>query len=81
MEAKVQFQLAEKAGNVNRVGYEGRTWLSEYEYHVGMVSNPLPFEQFRLKFNRLNQMFESDPDAKNPNFDRPIMVLCNELGY
>lgn len=81
MDAQLQISLAKKAGKVNRKGYEGRTWQDEYEYHLGMVSNPLPFEMFRMKFNRLNNMFEADPDGRNKAYDRPIMEICNALGY
>jgi hypothetical protein len=81
MDLKIQIQLAVEAGKVNRPGYEDRTWEDEYKYHIGMVSNPLPFGQFRLKFDRLNRMFEADPDSKNRSYDRPIMELCNQLGY
>lgn len=81
METQIQLQLAEEAGNVNRKGYEGRTWLQEYKYHLGMVGNSaLPFERFKLKFNILNNMFEADPDGKNSNYDKPIMQICNTLG-
>ncbi len=58
-----------------------RTERGRMSTNIGMVSNPLPFGQFRLKFDRLNRMFEADPDSKNRSYDRPIMELCNQLGY
>lgn len=81
MDTNVQIQLATEAGAVNRPGYENRTWLQEYKYHLGMVTNPIPFELFKLKFNRLNSMFECDPEGIIKAYDKPIMALCNELGY
>jgi hypothetical protein len=81
MDTNLQIQLAKEAGQVNRSGYEGRSWEQEYKYHLGMVKDPLPFELFKLKFNRLNTMFENDPEGLKKAYDRPIMVLCNELGY
>jgi hypothetical protein len=81
MDWTLQRTLSQKAGKVNQKGYENRTWEQEYDYHLGMVDNPLPFESFRLKFTRLNNMFEADPDGKNPHYDRPIMEICNQLGY
>jgi hypothetical protein len=81
MDANLQIKLAKEAGMVNRTGYEGRSWEQEYKYHLGMVENPHPFELFKLKFNRLNDMFESDPEGKNKAYDKPILNLCNALGY
>lgn len=81
MDTKVQIQLAKEAGMVNQEGYEGHSWLDEYKYHLSMVSNPLPFGIFKLKFIRLNQMFLNDPDGKNKAYDKPILEICNQLGY
>lgn len=81
MDTNIQLQLATEAGDVNRKNYEGRTWLDEYKYHLGMVDEPLPFESFKLKFTTLNNMFDADPEGKNPRFDKDIMRLCNQLGY
>ena len=81
MDTTIQLGLAKKAGNVNHRNYQGRTWLDEYEYHLGMVRDPLPFELFRTKFNLLNGYFDSDPDGKLTSLDKPIQNLCNQLGY
>jgi len=81
MDANIQIQLAKKAGKIIHKNYKNKTWLEEYEYHLGMVNEPFPFGMFRLKFGRLNQMFDSDPEGKNSSYDKPIMELCNQLGY
>ena len=77
----IQLSLAKKAGKINLPSASFDTWLEEYEYHLGMISNPFPFGVFKAKFTRLSQMFEADPDGKNSAYDKPIQNLCNQLGY
>lgn len=57
--------------------------LDDYEYHLGMVNNPLPYQQWKLKFNTLNAI-QARPDYYD-NISQTIIdretKLCNELGY
>ena len=81
MNKKTQLQLAKNAGKINLNSASYDTWLEEYEYHLGMVDSPLLFGVFKHKFEQLNQMFDADPDEKITAYDKPIMNLCNQLGY
>ena len=57
--------------------------LDDYEYHLGMVDNPLPYQQWKLKFNALNAI-QARPDYYD-NISQSLIdretKLCNELGY
>lgn len=78
-----QLRLAQNAGTVpDEISSKTfDTWLEEYEHHVNTVNKPLGFTLFKSKFIKLSQLFDSDPNGVNSALDRPIMNLCNELGY
>ena len=78
MDIAVQRDLAVKAGT-NEM--DGDTWEERYDYHLGMVENPLPFERFRLKDNLLAKILRNDPDGKDRSKDVIIERLSLELGY
>jgi hypothetical protein len=63
---------AEKDGN-----------LDDYEYHLGMFSDPLPYQQWKLKFISLNRI-QARPDYFD-NMSQSLInketALCNALGY
>lgn len=69
MDTDLQRTLASQAGMAD-----------EYDHHLGMVENPLPFSLWRLKTQTLNSYLNRDPDGKNRSLDRPINNLCQELG-
>ncbi len=77
MNAELQRQLAAKAGDSKTDG----PWSELYDHHLGMVETPLPFGQFRLKYNVLTNLLTSDPDGKRPSLDRQIMSLSLQLGF
>lgn len=76
-----EFELAKAAGEITLNSKSFNTWLEEYDYHVKMVDYPVSFSLFKKKFILLDAMFNADPDGKNPSFDKPIMDICNILGY
>ena len=78
MNIKLQIQLSKEAGYCTETK---QSWEKEYKYHLGMVENPLPFEQFKIKANLLSSYLKSDPDGKNSSIDKEIDRLCRELGY
>jgi hypothetical protein len=57
--------------------------LNDYEYHLGMVNNPLPYQLWKLKLNTLNAI-QARPDYYD-NLSQTLIdretKLCNELGY
>ena len=84
MDWKLNLHLAKAAGKTeekNGGEIEVVDWLHEYNYHLGAVENPFPFELFRTKYRLLNRYFAQDPKAKDRTLDRDIYRLCNELGY
>ena len=81
MDTQTQLQLAKEAGRITLPMATYQTWLQEYKYHLGMVQRPLPFFQFKMKFETLDGMFTKDPEGQDPLLDGSIQRLCNELGY
>jgi len=69
MNFNLQRELAKKAGMED-----------EYDYHLGMVDNPLPFERFRMKTNLLMYYLKQDPEGEDRSLDREINRLSRELG-
>jgi hypothetical protein len=57
--------------------------LDDYEYHLGMFENPLPYRQWKLKLDALTTI-QNRPDyfSNLPQhlIDRET-ELCNALGY
>ena len=56
----------------------------DYEYHLGMIANPLPYLRWKMKFKLLEQIQsipESSPRYFAPETFRREKELCNELGY
>ena len=61
--------------------------LDDYKYHLGMIYPPLPYQQWKLKFDKLNHI-QATPGylegENNPTLDRLSKQadrLCAELGY
>jgi len=81
MNTSLQLKLAEEAGKITLKSASYETWMEEYKYHLSMVINPLPFGLFRIKVEKLDRMFNADPEGKISAYDRPIQELCNQLGY
>ena len=58
--------------------------LEEYEYHLGSFPEPLPYQQWKLKYDLLNKL-QAREDYKegipNDSLDRQVNALCAELGY
>lgn len=55
MNAALNQTLAAKAGNNS----DGQTWAEAYDYHLGAVQAPLPFEVFRRKHDLLSSYLKS----------------------
>jgi len=57
--------------------------LDEYEYHLGMFNNPLPYIRWRIKYNKVKRI-QSRSDYSDLSNDSDVMkaetILCNELG-
>lgn len=60
---------------------DGQLWSEAYDYHLGAVNNPLPFEVFRRKYELLASMLRLDPGGKQRSLDARILSLSLELGY
>lgn len=80
---KLQLSLARKAGETTPQGrYTPHVkWVDEYQYHLAMVDNPLPFSEFRAKCNLLNNYLNQDPDGASTCINKRIERLCGILGY
>lgn len=55
--------------------------LSEYEYHIGMINPPLPYQRWKLKYNALKRIQEAPDYYNNTRNIKREQSLCNELGY
>lgn len=59
--------------------------LDEYLYHLSMKEKPLPYGQWKMKYNELKTI-QAREDYKNGdplpgNMERRSIDLCNQLGY
>lgn len=62
----------------------GASYAEEYEYHLGMFSNPLPFQAWKLKYDsleRLQAIPEDSPRYLSDETFKREKELCNALGY
>ena len=59
---------ARKAGKNKR----GESYYDEYEYHLSMVVNPLPFQLWKMKFDALSEI----PTLKKLNPERENVLHC-----
>lgn len=80
MDSKLQIQLAKEAGKYDHPNYKGETWVNLYKNHLGMVTEPLPFGKFKMKFVELNSILDKDPEGKIRRYDSVIQRLSIELG-
>lgn len=56
----------------------------DYDYHLSMVEKPLPFGLWKMKFELLNKLQNSEAylsDRESTSLDRMVGKLCAELGY
>jgi hypothetical protein len=67
---KFQIKLAKKDGREK-----------EYEYHIGMVENPLPYFRWKQKVELLDKYLALDPHGRRRELDKKIDTLARELGY
>jgi len=68
---------ASKAGKNSR----GESYRDEYEYHLGMVQNPLPFLLWKRKFDKLVKIQTAQDYLDNDSTVEQETELCNQLGY
>ena len=72
-EIAVQREIASVKGN-----------LEDYDYHLSVVENPLPYRIWRVKFDALN-LLQAIPETDQRYFDPRTAhkenMLCKELGY
>lgn len=61
-----------------------KEYQEEYQYHLNMVDNPLPYHVWLQKFIRLNQIQTKDGYMENKLSIAEYDLeddLCRELGY
>lgn len=58
--------------------------LDDYDYHLGMINPPLPYQMWKMKFKSLEALqaiSESDPRYFAESTFKRETELCNALGY
>lgn len=71
---------AKKAGEDK----DGQSYFDAYIYHLGMMTNPLPFRRWKMKYDslvHLQSIPDNDPRYYAESTIKREQALCNELGY
>ncbi len=78
MDINLQIQLAKEAG-FDKEGEQ--SWEKAYKDYLGMVENPLPFGQFKVKTSLFDSLMKIDPLKTTKETENKINSLAIELGF